>query len=65
MYMASGMASCTWRESIQTTKAAAPSGLAAPASTPAYSTWRVAVAGRAAVVVAVPSSVRVAAGEEA
>ena len=65
MYMFSGMEVCTAAESIQVMKALAPSGLAAPASTPAYSTWRVEVARRAAVVEAEPSAVRVAAGEEA
>ena len=64
MYMVSGMELWTSADSIHVRKARAPSGLAAPARTPAYSTCRVAVDRRAAVVEAEPFSVRVAAGEE-
>ena len=55
---------CTAVDNSHVRNILAPSGLAAPASTPAYSTWRMAVVGSEAVVVAEPSAVTVAAGEE-
>ena len=64
MYMFCGMDSWTSLVSIHSMKALAPAGLAAPVSTPAYSTWRKAVAGSEAVVELWPSGLTVAAGEE-
>ena len=61
-YIDSGSALCTSSVSIQSTRAAAPSGLSAPSSTPAYSTCRKHVSRSAAVVVLPPLTVK--AGEE-
>ena len=57
-----GSAACTSGESSQSTTASAPSGLAAPVSTPAYSTCRKQVSSSAAVVLVPPSMVK--AGDE-
>ena len=61
--MLSGSAACTSGVSRKSTSASAPSGFSAPASTPAYSTWRKQVSS-SALVVDVPSSAMVNAGEE-
>ncbi len=50
-YMLVGSASWTAGLSRKSTTCSAPSGLAAPSSTPAYSTWRKQVSSSAAVVV--------------
>ena len=57
-----GSAACTSGESSQSTTASAPSGFAAPVSTPAYSTCRKQVSSSAAVVLVPPSMVK--AGDE-
>ena len=65
MYIWPGMSSWTALESIHSTKALPPSGLAAPLRTPAYSTWRKAVSSRAEVVLELLSLETVKEGEEA
>ena len=65
MYIWPGMSSWTALESIHSTKALPPSGLAAPLRTPAYSTWRKAVSSRAEVELELLSLETVKEGEEA
>lgn len=64
MYIWPGMSCWTGSESRKSTKARAPSGLAAPAMTPAYSTCRKQVSSSAPVRGSASSSGTSAAGEE-
>ena len=63
-YIASGSASCTCGLSRKSTNASAPFAFFAPASTPAYSTWRKQVSSSALVVDAAAPFGTVNAGEE-
>src|SRR5690606_4898229 len=64
-YMLSGSAAWNSPRAKKSTSACAPSGFAAPAMTPAYSTWRKQVSSNALVVGSSPSSGMVNGGEEA